>query len=468
MNSLRSWARILGLIVGGLLALVVTVFAALLAINAFDESLGPGPRAALEARHDSILPKDNLYFAVLGLDFQGDADVNELGREDYARYLEAARANPGKAISLYQDDSHKRIPVVGGRDLLCGRSRQQEDCVEALLIHRDEMRLAVSSNRELVEHYRSIQKYIHFQNPVPLTVNSPMLDWQVFLSAKRLWLTGLALEADSGHLEEAIDACRQELAFTRKVLAEPDMLLIDKVVLASSLRMDLAFISDLARNARLSDSQYSGLALSLTPLTVDERSLASVYAREFTAFANVLAPLADPGNAPHLLNSNDQRWSQRLAGGIGAKFLKYNASMNSFWSHVEVNQAASRGSCVDLAANRAKMPRAAPVPVFGYLYNPIGKILSGVAASTGDEYIKSMCDLQGMTAIVGLQMSLGAERVGDDRIADFVTQSAAVYGDPYTGRPLEWHQSGRSLSFQPGADRNIKYFPWPIGRQNVR
>jgi hypothetical protein len=463
MNSLRSWAKILGFIVAGLLALVVTAFAALLAINAFDETLGSGPRAALEARHDSIAAENNLYFAILGLDFQGDADVNELGREDYARYLEAARANPGKTISLYQDDSRKRIPVVGGRDLLCGRSRQQEDCVEAMLVHRDEMRLAVASNRGLVERYRSIQKYIHFQNPVPLTVNSPMLDWQVFLAAKRLWLSDQTLEADSGHLQETIDAFRQELAFTRKVLAEPDMLLIDKVVLASSMRMDLAFISDLARNARLSDSQYSRLALSLTPLTVDERSLASVYGREFTAFANVLAPLADPKNDPHLLSSNDERWSRRLAGDVGAKFLKYNASMNSFWSHVEVNQAVSRGSCVDLAANRAKMPRAAPVPILGYLYNPIGKILSGVAASTGDEYIKSMCDLQGMTAIVGLQMSLGAERVGDDRIADFVTQSAAVYGDPYTGRPLEWRESGRSLSFQPGADRNIKYFPWPIG-----
>jgi len=463
MNSLRSWAKVLGFIVGGLLALVVTAFAALLGINAFDESLGPGPRAALEARHDSTLPKDNLFFALLGLDFQGDADVGELGREDYARYLEAARASPGKTISLYQDDSHKRMPVVGGRDLLCGRSRQHEDCVEAIPIHRDEMRLTVASNRELVEHYRSIQKYIHFQNPVPLTVNSPMLDWQVFLSAKRLWLTDLALEADGGHLEDAIDAFRQELAFTRKVLAEPDMLLIDKVVLASSMRMDLAFISDLARNARLSDSQYSKLALSLTPLTVEERSLASVYAREFTAFANVLAPLADPRNAPRLPDSNDRRWSRRLAGDIGARFLKYNASMNSFWSHVEVNQAVSRGSCVDLAANRAKMPRAAPVPILGYLYNPIGKILSGVAASTGDEYIKSMCDLQGMTAIVGLQMTLGVQRVGDDHIADFVTQNAAVYGDPYTGRALEWQESGRSLSFRPGADRNIKYFPWPIG-----
>jgi hypothetical protein len=41
MNSLRSWAKIFRLIVGGLLALVVTAFGALLAINAFDESLGP-------------------------------------------------------------------------------------------------------------------------------------------------------------------------------------------------------------------------------------------------------------------------------------------------------------------------------------------------------------------------------------------------------------------------------------------
>jgi hypothetical protein len=56
MNSLPSWAKVLGLIVGGVLALVVTAFVAVLAINAFDETLGPGPRAALEARHDSISP----------------------------------------------------------------------------------------------------------------------------------------------------------------------------------------------------------------------------------------------------------------------------------------------------------------------------------------------------------------------------------------------------------------------------
>jgi hypothetical protein len=233
------------------------------------------------------------------------------------------------------------------------------------------------------------------------------------------------------------------------------------------MRMDLAFISDLARNARLSDSQYSELALSVTPLTADERSLAPVFAREFTAFANILAPLADPKNTPHLLQSNGQRWSQRLAGDIGAKFLKYNASMNSFWSHVEVNQAVSRGSCVDLAANRGKMQQAAPVPILGYIYNPIGKMLSGVAASAGDEYIKSMCDLQGMTSIVGLQLTLGAERVRDDRIADFVTQSAAAYRDPYTGRPLEWQASGRSLSFRPGADRNSSYLPWPIAGRAI-
>jgi hypothetical protein len=467
MNSLRSWAKILGLIVGGLVALVLTAFGALLAINSFDESLGPGPRAALEARHDSILPNDNLFFAVLGLDFQGDADANALGREVYAGYLKAGRASPGKALSLYQDDSLRRLPFVGGHDLLCGRSRQQEDCVERILLHPDELRLAVASNRGLVERYRSIQKYSHFQNPVPLTVNSPTLEWQIFSSAKRLWLTDLALDACSGHVQDALDAFQQELAFTRKVLAEPDMLLLDKVVLANSMRMDLAFISDLARNVRLSDPQYSKLALSLTPLTVDERSLAPVFAREFTAFANILAPLADPKKAPHFLDSNDERWSHRLAGDIGAKFLKYNASMNANWANVERNQTLSRGSCMELAASREKMRQAAPVPILGYIYNPIGKLLSGMAASTGDEYITSMCDLQGMVSIVALQSTIGAEHVDDAHVADLVTKSAAVHGDPYTGKPLDWQQSGRSLSFRAGADRDIKYFPWPIGSRGI-
>jgi hypothetical protein len=463
MNSLRSWAKIFGLIVGGVLALGLTVFGALLTINAFDESLSPGARAALEARHDSILPKDNLFFAVLGLDFQGDAGVNDLGRKVYTRYLEASHASPGSAVSLYQDGSHQRVSIVGGHDLLCGHPRQQEDCVERASVHPDDLRLAVASNRDLVERYRSIQKYIHFQNPVPLTVNSPILEWQTFVLAKRLWLTDLALEVAGGHLGDAIDELRQELAFTRKVLAEPDMLLIDKVVLANSMRMDLTFISDLARNARLSDSQYSQLALSVTPLTGDERSLAPVFAREFTAFASVLAPLVDPKNTPHLLDSNNERWSHRLAGEIGAKFLKYNGSMNSFWSHVEANQAVSRGSCVDLAANREKMRSAEPAPILGYIYNPIGKLLSGLGAATGDEYIKAMCDLQGMVSIVALQSTIGAQHLADARIAEFVRQSAAIHGDPYTGKPLDWQESGRSLSFRPGADRNVKYFPWPIG-----
>ncbi|MGC1520373.1 MAG: hypothetical protein WA803_02435 [Steroidobacteraceae bacterium] len=433
MNLLRSWAKILGLIVGGLLALVLTALGALLAINAVDESLGPGPRAALEARRDSIAPEENLFFAVLGLDSQGDAGVNQLGREVYAKYLEASRASPGKALSLYQDDSH-RIAVVGARDLLCGRSRQQEDCVQRILAHPVDLRLAVASNRALVERYRSVQKYLHFQNPVPLTVNSPLLEWQIFLSAKRLWLTDLALEAGSGHLEAAIDAFRGELAFTRQVLAEPDMLLIDKMVLANSMRMDLAFISDLARNVRLSDSQFSTLALAVTPLTVDERSLAPVFAREFTAFAGTLAPLADPRNARRLLvDSNDQRLSQRLVGDLGARFLKYNASMNLFWSHVEVNQAMSRGSCVDLAANRRKMQQPAPMPILGDIYNPIGKLLSGVAASSGDEYVKSMCDLQGMTSIVGLQLTLGAQHVGDDRDSKFLPWPIGSRGNQNSG-----------------------------------
>ena len=443
---------------------VLLAFGGLVLINAFDEPLNPGARAALEARHDSTTAEENLYFAVLGMDFEGDARVDELGRKVYASYLEASRASPGKVHPLYQYDVFKKLQVAGEVSLLCGRSRQQEDCVDRVRIHPEELRLAVASNRGLVERYKSIQKFQHLQNPVPLTVNSPILQWQIFVSAKRLWLTEVALQAGSGHMAEAIDAFEEELAFTRRALAEQDILLIDKMVLANSMRMDLAFISDLARNAVLSDAQYSRLAGTVTPLTVRERSLAAVFAREFTAYASLLEPLVNPENASQLLYSNDDgRWSHRLAGDIGARFLKYNASLNSFWAQVERNQATARGSCVDLTANLDKARHAAPVPVLGYIYNPIGKVLSGVAGATGDEYIKSMCDLQGMVSIVALQLTIAAQHLNDAQIAAFVTQHAALYFDPYTGMPLAWQRSERSLSFRPGADRNVNYFPWPVG-----
>jgi hypothetical protein len=116
----------------------------------------------------------------------------------------------------------------------------------------------------------------------------------------------------------------------------------------------------------------------------------------------------------------------------------------------------------DLAAHTAKLAHLKPPPIIGYFYNPIGKILIPVAVPGGDEYLKTMCDLQGMDGIVALQLATHVEHVPDTGIGDFVKRSAHDYANPYTGEPFDWNERKGGVSFQPTAMRNVGYFPWPI------
>ncbi len=94
MTTFRSVARVFALLVGGLALFILAVVGALLLINSFDERLAEAPRATLEARHDTVTPADNLFFAVLGLSFEGDANPNDRGRAVYAHYLQSG---PGRS-----------------------------------------------------------------------------------------------------------------------------------------------------------------------------------------------------------------------------------------------------------------------------------------------------------------------------------------------------------------------------------
>ena len=275
MRATRAFGWVLLVIV----ALVVAAASILFFINASDEPLNPEAYAALDTHFDSIPRQDNAYFAILGLDSRNDADVNAEGQRAYERYLTAFRAHPEAAFSFAGDAAFPRQPIDGLLDGLCGSGAVHEDCVERMREHPDDFAHALSANSIFVERYEGLTRYERFVNPVSLTVVSPIPSWQPFLVAKRLWLTQRARQITGGDTDQAIDAMQREVAFTRRLLAQPNLLLIDKVVLATSLRNSLIFISDLVRATALSDAQYARLAESVAPLSDDERSLAGVFAR---------------------------------------------------------------------------------------------------------------------------------------------------------------------------------------------
>ena len=97
-----------------------------------------------------------------------------------------------------------------------------------------------------------------------------------------------------------------------------------------------------------------------------------------------------------------------------------------------------------------------------FLYNPLGNILSGVAAPTGIEYMHAMCDLDGMIRIVELELQAGLQHVNGEQLAQFASNGGARYANPFTGQPMHVDVVRKTIDFQPLAQRDRAFFPWPL------
>jgi hypothetical protein len=252
-----------------------------------------------------------------------------------------------------------------------------------------------------------------------------------------------------------------DIAFTRRLLAQPDILLIDKMILAASLLYSLEMVSDLVRTQPLSDSQYAQLSMVLAPLTDDERSLAGPLTREFDAFAAMIRDLKNPTNAPGLVSSSPSDGSV-VAGELSLHFIKYNPTLNAQWRVLTEKIALSRGGCSNFLSGATAFKSHGAVSLGSLLYNPIGNTLSGLAAPTGIEYMHAMCDLDGMIRIVELELQARLQHVNDEQLAQFASNAAARYGNPFTGQPMHIDVARKTIDFQPLAQRDQVFFPWPL------
>ena len=452
--ALSRSAKLVLALVSGLVLLILAIPATLLIINWSDEPLDPQIQIVLDRRHDGLAPAENLYFALLAFNSRDASDINAQGQRLYAQYLAAQSLHGAERnFRFNQDASLGRRDFVGDLRPLCGALRTQEDCLERVHADRAPLERLLATNRVLLERYESLLQYAHLQDPVRLTPTALIIQWQAFRTGKRLWLTDLALQIDAGKVDAGIGALEGEAAFTRRMLAEPDLLLIDKVILAASLRDDLRFISDLLRQVPLSDGQYEALNSLNPPLTAPERSLEPVLVREFTGFVDFVNTLGNMNRAPS---------SPGFADRLAEKFFKMHATANLKWSYVQKSIGASRGSCGQLPTGDPSLAGRPKLPFYDYAYNPVGKMLVTTSEGSAAEFLEAMCDLEGMRRIVVLQTKIKAARLTDAQIGDFLNSAGADLGNPYSAAPMEWRADTHALTFKPLASRDTAYFPWAI------
>jgi hypothetical protein len=167
--------------------------------------------------------------------------------------------------------------------------------------------------------------------------------------------------------------------------------------------------------------------------------------REYDAFAAMISDLRNPPT-------------------LSSHFMKYNATLNAQWRVLTEKIALSRSGCTDFLSGATAFKSHGAVSFGSIPYNPIGNTLSGVAAPMGIEYMYAMCDLDGMIRIVELELQAGLQHVNDEQLAQFALSGGARYANPFTGQPMHVDVVRKSIDFQPLAQRDRAFFPWPLER----
>jgi hypothetical protein len=431
---MRKFALI---IIPAFLMLVVALVVIVFLINLHDQAPLPEVTAALAPPADTIAPRDNLFFAVLAFDVRDSSDINADGQRIYANYLSALQDQPSASNALAKDPEFARLEFVGDRDLLCGQPKPQDDCLQRARSDPRTQAL-VGDNSLLIERYQSLQPYRHFDDILRPTQRSPVMTWIAFSQARELFLTSVAIDCAHNRMDSCIARLQSDAAFTRHALAEPEVLLIDKVILATGFRQDLLLAAAVLRHDSLSDSQYAALRELAAPMTLPERSLANAERREFQILAGVLA---------HLNSDKSQ---------INRHLFALNASLNDIWRARQAVLQKSEASC-----HQANEPMPSP---FGYFYNPVGKVLLRVGDSSPGlfRYVGIMCDLEAMQRIVALQIAVHSQHLTDGDIGTFIAHTGPELADPYTGKPFYWDGATNAVSFEAAAARHKSLVPWPL------
>jgi len=414
-------------------ALVLTVFL----INLRDQARLPAVTAALAARVDSIAPRENLFFALLAFDVRDSRDINADGQRIYANYLSALQSQPSAPNTLAKDPEFSRLEFVGDRDLLCGQAMQQDDCLQRARSDSRTQAL-VNDNSQLLERYESLQSYCQFDDVLRPSSRSPVITWFAFTQAKQLFLTSVALDCTHDRLDSCIARLQSDAALMRRAMAEPEILLLDKVILATGFRQDLLLAAAMLRREPLNEAHYAALRELAAPMTLPERSLVDAERREFQAVATALAPI-----------NSDKFQMPRY-------FFAFNATLNDMWRARQINLRKSEASC-----HAADDPSPSPI---SYLYNPIGKLLmhAGGSDTVLFHYVGMMCDLEAMQRIVALQVAIHSHHLAVADVAAFIAHTGPELSDPYTGAPFHWDAATNAVSFEVAADRHKALVPWPL------
>lgn len=422
---------------------LVVLIGLLLAFNALDENPSQEVQALLVIPQIKADP-GNGYLALVGsVAAPANEDFVEYGKQ-WVDAFNAASDKSAIAAASTRFPSQS-IKFVGDEKLLCNPVKTP--CLALASEHAAEWRKLAADNDMLLARQHRLLEFTHFKTSYfPPHYESPLPAYSTD-AVRQLMLDMIALDAVEGRVESALVAMEAHITFDRRVLLGSGDLLM-AMVSASWLRQDYALLAEIvATRSKAITAQKTRMEQMTSPFEIEQvRSIiAKVLEGEFRYMARVISVSQD---APDL--QSELGWAGNI---LQRPFFKMHATQNlKAHRYTGILKRIREFTPEQADLFMAQMQQDAQtanddvMQSWRVLYNPVGKILSGISEPNYGSYILRLSDMMGITRLARLQFELVAENKSDADISARIAADKALY-DPYTGRPMSWDAGKRQLYF---------------------
>ncbi|MDE2137853.1 MAG: hypothetical protein KGJ68_10485 [Gammaproteobacteria bacterium] len=431
-------------LVAGSLALAALLLVALaFGINWRDEPLSPQARALLALPPDPFRPEDNIYIAMAGFTAPSGASVSAAGRSRIERYnerLDAVLHNPSaQALDSLTRPDPGQLLFVGQADFVHPLSGSVWSEVAA---HRADIEALIARNAELCQRYQALERLPgYYETARPSYLAPPVY---VPTEVRYLFLESTALRLRSGSAgeqREALSELSADIALWRRVLTG-EGLLVSKMLALAYLQSDFLLLADLIADPHAEVPVGEGDAQLVAPLFANgDYALDKAFAAEFRVQASLLEQtqyLYTIGWNPKPAGANLERSGlDRLGSAVSGHFFKLNATVNLFAQLVQRLDSIAPGPQVAATDRKLADTSFTAWSAVG-VYNPIGKLLAGIAAPMGVNYPLRAWDAAALQRLVRAGYEIRRRRTPSADIPAFLAQHPEWATHPGDGRPFVW------------------------------
>lgn len=407
--------------------LVVFMFFVVIVNNSiFDEELHPEVKIALQVPSE-INSQQNAYFALLGMQAAAEKDMQQVGIQLTARYLQ--NRDQHEQDELTQADINE---IAGGKDLDEGwskqyspcNSRQVNGCLSEMLVQINSKPITDARFKVMLQRYQKLITMKQYQDLQYASAAMPSPQFIYPLNIAKIYLAQLSTENDPMIF---LTAVQKDMKFWRMVLNQGNTI-ISKMIATAALWNDLQYLSEFMQNKTFTEQQLSLIKQLLTILNKDELDISESILGENRWIASEFVNI-------------QKNWITRMA-------FQYKATLNTNYFYVikpDVELAQLSSTKLAESILQGRMSNQSPLiwsP--SSLYNLIGKWLVSLRHPNMQEYIARVHDLNGMILLVQLQLLL--KNTPNEEIESSIKNSTIK--NPYTNRAMEWDRAKGALEFK--------------------